>query len=134
MRYLLDTDICVYISRQRPREVLERLQTLSFGEVNVSAITESELIYGALKSANPAKKLEQMAAVTSFAPPLPLDSAVANTAAEIRLDLERRGLKIGPYNTLIAAHALSLGLTLVTNNVREFSRISGLQVENWLEP
>jgi len=134
MRYLLDTDTCVYISRQRPIGVLERLQTLEFGEVNISVITEFELTYGALKSANPERKLAQMATVTSFAPPLSLDSTVANAAAKIRLDLERKGLKIGPYDTLIAAHALSLSLVLVTNNVREFSRIPNLKIENWLEP
>ncbi|RIH87085.1 tRNA(fMet)-specific endonuclease VapC [Calidithermus terrae] len=134
MRYLLDTDICIHVARHRPRQVLERLRSLEYGEVNISVITEFELTYGALKSADPQGKLAQVELVTRFAPPLPLDSSAVAAAARIRLELERKGLRIGAYDTLIAAQALSSGLTLVTNNVREFGRVEGLRVENWLEP
>ncbi|WP_027891549.1 type II toxin-antitoxin system VapC family toxin [Calidithermus chliarophilus] len=134
MRYLLDTDICIHVARHRPRQVLERLRSLEYGEVNISVITEFELTYGALKSADPQGKLAQVELVTRLAPPLPLDSSAVAAAARIRLELERKGLRIGAYDTLIAAQALSLGLTLVTNNVREFGRVEGLRVENWLEP
>lgn len=134
MRYLLDTDICIHVARHRPRQVLERLRSLEYGEVNISVITEFELTYGALKSADPQGKLAQVELVTRLAPPLPLDSSAVAAAARIRLELERKGLRIGAYDTLIAAQALSLGLTLVTNNVREFGRVEELRVENWLEP
>ena len=131
MRYLLDTDTCSYIARQRPPQVRQRLQGLAYGQVHISVVTEFELTYGALKSARPQEKLAQVTQVTRLAPPLPLDSASMVLAAQIRLDLEQKGIKIGAYDTLIAGQALELGLVLVTHNLSEFGRVKGLKLEDW---
>lgn len=131
MRYLLDTDTCIYIARQRPPQVHRRLQELTYGQVHISVITEFELTYGALKSARPQEKLAQVAQVARLAPPLVLDSASMALAAQIRLDLEQQGIRIGAYDILIAGQALNLGLVLVTHNLREFGRVQGLRLEDW---
>ncbi len=133
IRWLLDTNICIYIIRQKPLQVISRLQSLNISDAGISTITLSELDYGVAKSASPA---QNRAALTLFLAPLTIlayDDGAAQHYGEIRAHLERQGTPIGPLDTLIAAHALALRCTLVTNNVREFSRVPDLQIENWLD-
>jgi tRNA(fMet)-specific endonuclease VapC len=131
MRYLLDTDICIYIAKGRPAAVLSRLARLKQGDAGISVVTYLELLYGAWKSSSFEENVARIETFERLIPAQPLDRSVARHYAKLRTDLERSGSPIGPYDMLIAAHALSLGLILVTNNVREFSRVHGLRVENW---
>lgn len=132
MNYILDTNTCIYIIKKKPASVLERFSNVPLGQIGISVITLAELEYGARKSANPQKNL---AALQQFL--IPFDIFNFNYEATIEYglihsDLERKGTPIGPLDTLIAAHAKSLNCTLVTNNEKEFRRIEGLQVENWV--
>jgi len=132
VRYLLDTNICIYIIKKRPPEVLERLVSLDPEEVGVSSITVAELEYGVAKSSRPRQNRE---ALLNFLAPLQIlafDDQAAQHYGKIRAYLERKGQTIGAMDLLIAAHARSLSLTLVTNNEKEFSRVPGLTVENWV--
>jgi len=131
MRYLLDTNICIYIARRRPPQVLSRMEQLRPGDVGMSVITYLELVYGATKSQQAEANLAKIEQLRELIPVQPLDSAAGRHYGLLRVELERKGSPIGSYDLLIAAHALSLGLTLVTNNVREFSRLPGLHLENW---
>ncbi|MBW4689815.1 MAG: type II toxin-antitoxin system VapC family toxin [Komarekiella atlantica HA4396-MV6] len=133
MLYLLDTNICIYLIKQKPQKVLDRFQTLNIPDVGISSITVAELEYGVAKSEQQEKN---RAALLQFLLPLEIvefNQASAMIYGSIRSDLESRGLIIGAMDMLIASHALSLGVTLVTNNVREFSRIPTLLLENWVE-
>jgi tRNA(fMet)-specific endonuclease VapC len=133
MRYLLDTNICIYLIKQKPQKVLDKFQTLSISDVGISSITVAELEYGVAKSE---QQYKNRIALLQFLLPLEIvefNQASATIYGNIRSDLENRGLIIGAMDMLIAAHALSLGVTLVTNNLREFSRISTLLLENWVE-
>lgn len=133
MKYLLDTNICIYIIKQKPIEVFAKFQSLEIGSIGISSITLAELQYGVRKSAKVEKNLE---ALEKFISPMEIfdfDQEATHTYGIIRADLESRGLSIGPLDTLIAAHALSRNLTLVTNNEREFKRVNGLTVENWVK-
>jgi tRNA(fMet)-specific endonuclease VapC len=130
MAFLLDTDTCIYALKQN-RNVLERLLSKSRDEILVSVITEAELRTGAAKSSAPIRTLRL---VENFLRPLAIaefrsDDAIAY--AHIRAKLERAGTRIGPLDTLIASQAVARRLTLVSNNEREFRRVSGLHVENW---
>jgi len=131
MEYLLDTNICIYIIKRKPEIVLEKFKELALGSVGISTITLAELEYGIRKSGNPSKNLE---ALNQFLVPLDILDFDYNATLEygkIRADLERLGTPIGPLDTLIAAHALSQNVTLVTNNENEFRRVAALKVENW---
>jgi tRNA(fMet)-specific endonuclease VapC len=131
-RYLLDTNTCIYIRRRRPPTVLARFDRLQPGDAALSVITFGELLYGAEKSQNRAgalKSLEELATITPILL-LPLDAA--HLYGEIRASLEAKGEVIGNNDLWIAAHAKAAGLTLVTNNEREFKRIAGLKIENWV--
>ena len=131
MEYLLDTNICIYIIKKRPIGVFEKFKSLSIGSIGISSITLAELQYGIMKSSFPEKNQE---ALDKFITPLEIIDFDYNATIEygkIRADLERRGTSIGPLDTLIAAHAKSLDLILVTNNEKEFEWILGLKVENW---
>lgn len=133
MRYLLDTDTCIMIIRQKPPRLLERLLAQDPGSVGVSAITVAELSYGVWKSRDPARNSQ---ALERFLLPLivaPFDEAAATAYGPIRTALESSGQIIGGMDLLIAAHARALKAVLVTNNVREFQRIPGLMIENWME-
>ncbi|MGZ0656903.1 type II toxin-antitoxin system tRNA(fMet)-specific endonuclease VapC [Coraliomargarita sp. W4R72] len=132
MKYLLDTDICIFIIRRRPESVFAKLRKLTVGSVGISSITYSELYFGAYKSQNPEKNLSALETFTAPLEILPFDADAAKTYGKIRRQLEQQGLPIGPLDQLIAAHAHSLNLTLVSNNTREFSRVEGLRLENWL--
>lgn len=131
MRLMLDTNICIYIIKQKSPEVLARFNTYRVGDIAVSSITVAELQYGVQKSRQPERNQE---ALDQFLLPLIVvgfDQSAAMSYGVIRASLERQGRPIGPLDMLIAAHALSLGWTLVTNNVSEFVRVKGLAVENW---
>jgi tRNA(fMet)-specific endonuclease VapC len=131
MKYLLDTNICIYCIKKNPEMVFERMQSQKIGDIGISAITYSELQYGVFLSSDVERNT---AALAEFVVPLEIadyTADVAETYGFIRATLKKRGRLIGPLDLLIAAHALHLQSTLVTNNVREFSRISGLNVENW---
>ena len=132
MRYLLDTDTCIVIAREKPAHVLGRLQRLKPGDVGMSVVTYLELCYGARKSQAPDANLSKLTQLASLIPPMPLEANTASYYAGIRVDLERAGRRIGAYDLLIAAHALTLRLILITNNTDEFSRIRGLRLENWV--
>jgi tRNA(fMet)-specific endonuclease VapC len=133
MRYLLDTNLCIYIAKQKPPGGLARLQRLRPGDVGMSVITYLELVYGAWKSQRREENLERIRELELQVPVLAMDASTGRHYGQVRAELERKGAPIGAYDRLIAAHALSLGLTLVTNNVREFRRIAQLRVENWAE-
>jgi tRNA(fMet)-specific endonuclease VapC len=130
MTHLLDTDICIFATKQSPA-VLGHLKRLDAGDACMSVVAYLELVHGAWKSARPAENLKAIEALAQVVPVLPLGADVALHYARIRRELEQAGTPIGPYDMLIAAHALSLDLTLVTNNTREFNRVKGLRVENW---
>jgi tRNA(fMet)-specific endonuclease VapC len=134
MEYLLDTDTCIFCQRYRPPEVRQRLEEVGLDAVNLSVITAFELRYGAEKHPSPIKARGNLRVFLFPFRVLPWTDQCATEAARIRAVLEKRGASIGGYDLLIAAHAKFLGLTLVTNNVREFNRVDGLKVENWCPP
>lgn len=132
MRVLLDTNICIYLIRERPPEVLRRFEEHAVGDIGLSSVTVAELYFGAHKSRRPDQNKR---ALEQFLLPLEItgfDHEAAAAYGGTRAVLENRGTPIGSLDTLIAAHAVSLDVTLVTNNVREFERVPGLRVENWV--
>ena len=128
--YLLDTDTCIFALKQVP-EVLGTMLSQPRASIFVSVISESELRFGAAKSAAPAKNARRLDAFLAPLQILEYGSVDAAAYAHLRAKLERDGRPIGPLDTLIASHAIARQLTLVTNNVREFARVPGLRVENW---
>jgi tRNA(fMet)-specific endonuclease VapC len=132
--YMLDTDTCVYIARGKDRRLEARLTQTATGDIAVSAVTYGELAYGAAKSKWSDLAEQNLNALVINTRILPIDDKVAAAYGKLRADLERQGRIIGNNDLWIGAHALSLGLTLVTNNEREFRRIEGLSVENWSKP
>ncbi len=132
LRYLLDTNICIYIAKQSPVEVLTRFERLSVGDVGMSTITYGELLYGAQKSLHPKKTLAILEELAGLIPPLPISTEAGKFYGKIRSTLEKKGKMIGNNDLWIAAHAMSLNVTLVTNNLKEFSRISHLKTDNWV--
>lgn len=132
LRYLLDTNICIYIAKKKPPSVLQKFEKLSTGQIGMSIITYGELFYGAQKSEFSKKNIAQLEELSSFIPPIPLSIDVGKRYGEIRSSLEKSGMPIGNNDLWIAAHALSLKLILVTNNIKEFSRIPKLKLENWV--
>ena len=133
MRWMLDTNICIAIIRRRPEAALRRLRGKAIGQVGVSAITVSELQYGAAKSTHPEQARQALTEFLLSLEVAPYDDAASAAYGPLRARLEARGEPIGPLDTLIAAHAFSLGAVLVTNNTREFSRVAGLAIEDWLD-
>lgn len=132
MLYLLDTNICIYLIKKRPVEALEQFNRHSPQDVAISTITLFELEYGVQKSQHTQRSQN---ALTKFLLPLNLvdiDRFAAIQAAAIRVELNKKGMPIGPYDLLIAGLALSQNMVLVTNNTREFERIDGLRIENWV--
>ena len=132
MMYMLDTNICIYIIKHKPEKVIDRFLKLDPKDICISSITFAELSYGAEKSL---AKIKNHIALTLFLSNLEIKSFDMKAAEEygyVRAELEAKGLPIGPLDTEIAAHARSLGLILVTNNTREFERVEGLKVENWV--
>jgi tRNA(fMet)-specific endonuclease VapC len=130
--YLLDTNICIYIINRRPLGVFDRLAGLKFGQVAISSITGAELSFGVSKSGS----RRNVEALDKFLAPLDIlsfDEAAMRAYGPLRSHLEGQGTPIGSMDLLIAAHALALDATLVTNNSREFQRVPGLVLENWVE-
>ena len=133
MTFMLDTDICIYTIKRKPIRVLNRLEKCQPGMVVMSVITFAELVNGARKSQHVEENLNRLNALSELIEVLPFDKDAALAYGEVRSDLEKRGLIIGGNDLFIAAHALSLNLTLVTNNQKECSRVKGLKIENWGE-
>ena len=130
-RYLLDTNICIYIRREKPERVLRHFDKLSPGEAAISVITYGQLLCGATKSSRREAALETVREFVRLVLPLPLLEKAAEAYGFVRANLEARGEMIGSNDLWIAAHALAAGLTLVTNNEKEFRRVRGLKVKNW---
>lgn len=133
MRYLLDTNACVDYLTGRYPSVAARLRALGSSDVCLSSVVVAELRYGADKSAHVRRNHRMLDTLMDKIPCQAFDDAAAAAYGKVRSDLERRGRPIGSNDMLIAAHALSLGLVLVTDNVREFGRVKGLSLENWRE-
>jgi len=130
-RFLLDTNICIYIAKRRPPEVASRFESLRPGDVGMSINTYGELLSGAEKSQHPQPAKERLQRFVELVPVLPLPDESPRHYARIRSELERAGTPIGANDLWIASHALATGLTLVSNNFREFGRVTGLETENW---
>jgi tRNA(fMet)-specific endonuclease VapC len=131
MKYMLDTNICIYIIKRKPQAVIERFLRTDISQIGLSSITLSELLYGVSKSSKPGQN--QMALMQFVAPMeiLPYGDDPAQYYGNLRVHLEKQGTPIGVLDMLIAAHALSTACTLITNNEKEFSRIPNLKIENW---
>jgi tRNA(fMet)-specific endonuclease VapC len=131
LRYLLDTNICIYIQRRKPQNVLVHFQKLKPGDAAISVITWGELLYGAEKSQQREKTLQVLEEFASLVPVLPIPENAGKAYGTIRSLLESRGELIGNNDLWIAAHATATELTIVTNNEREFRRVPGLKIQNW---
>jgi tRNA(fMet)-specific endonuclease VapC len=130
-RYMLDTNICIYIANRRPPEVKAHFERLKPGQLVMSAVTYGELAYGVSKSHRRNQALHQLDELLHSIPIEPIDAEAALVYGEIRAYLEKKGMLIGNNDLWIGAHALARHLTLATNNEREFKRIPGLSLENW---
>jgi tRNA(fMet)-specific endonuclease VapC len=133
-RYLLDTNICIYIRQRRSQALQDRFEGLTAGEAAISIITYGELHFGAEKSAEPELARQKLRNLVTALPVLPLPVEAGAHYGAVRAFLERRGEPIGGNDLWIAAHALAAQLILVTNNEREFRRVPHLNVENWSAP
>ena len=131
IKYMLDTDICIYTMKRKPLEVRRRFNIHS-GAICISTVTLGELVHGVEKSNNPRSNLESLEGFAGRLEVINYDEVAAYHFGQLRHEL--KGQEIGPYDFMIAAHARSLGLTLITNNTREFKRVDGLRIENWIEP
>lgn len=132
MKVMLDTNICIYLIKQQPPTILERFRAHPVGDIGLSSITAAELAYGVSKSRHVTKNRH---ALEQFLAPLEVaafDQVAAWAYGRLREQLEAKGTPIGSMDMLIAAHALSLGIRLVSNNLREFRRVPGLRLENWV--
>jgi len=128
---MLDTDICIYLAKNRYPQVTARFERLKLEQPVMSAITYGELQYGANKSTERSRALSQLAELIQYIPVESISSSAAQAYGEIRATLEKQGQVIGNNDIWIAAHAMALDVTLATNNDREFLRVIGLSVENW---
>jgi len=131
LKYMLDTNIVIYTMKNKPASVRERFKK-HHGRMCISSITFMELVYGAERSSNPERNLTSLEGFVARMDVLLLDDSAAAHAGQIRAELARLGMPIGPYDQLIAGHARSQGLVLVTNNEKEFARVPGLRTENWV--
>ncbi len=132
MKFMLDTNICIYLIKHRPQGLRNRFERTAAGDIVVSTVTLAELECGAAKSGRPEKNRAALAVFASALETVPFEPGAARIYGRIRALLEKRGQMIGSLDVLIAAHALSLGVQLVTNNEAEFKRVPGLRVVNWL--
>lgn len=131
LRYMLDTNICIYVIKQRPAAAQQHFNAHA-SRLCISSVTVAELMYGAEKSAKPEHNLSIVESFCARLAVLQFDESAAGHFGQIRAALERAGTPIGAYDLMIAAHARSHGLTVITNNEREFNRVPGLVVENWV--
>ncbi len=132
MRYMLDTNICIYLIKHKPPQVFEKLQEHNPDEICISAVTYAELVHGVEKSKAVERNRLALTILLSNIEILDFDMKAAEEYGRIRADLEKKGTPIGPLDMMIAGHAKSLGYTVVTNNVGKFKRVEGLQYENWV--
>lgn len=130
LRYMLDTNICIYVIKNRPPALRERFNEHA-QDLCISSVTLAELVHGAEKSANRKINLDVVEGFAARLTVLPFEEKAAAHYGQIRAELEHKGTPIGPYDLMIAGHARGEGLVLVTNNVREFERVDGLRIENW---
>lgn len=130
MKYLLDTDSCIYLLKRSSALLAQRLVARPSSEVCISAISVAELWYGAAKSGHP-RTADRLRAFLDTIPEAPFDAISAKAAGEVRAELERAGTPIGPHDTLIAGHARELRATLITHNVKEFQRVKGIKLADW---
>jgi len=133
MKYLIDTNICIYIMNNHPAAVLEKFKQVQVGDIGISSITVSELYYGACKSNRMKHNFDRLEEFLYPFDILNYDENASREYGKIRARLEKKGLVIGPLDMLIAAHALSLQRIIITNNAKEFKRINSLRVENWVQ-
>ncbi len=131
IKFMLDTDICSYIMREKPIQVLERFDSFEMGQFCISIITYAEFKYGILRSTNPQKHKSLVERFILHVDILPWDQSAADNYADIRQSLESQGHTIGNMDMMIAAHARSIDYTLVTNNEKHFNRVPNLNIENW---
>lgn len=133
MRYMLDTNICIYAIKHKPQQVFDRLMAHGPEEICISSVTYAELIHGVEKSASAERNRMALALLLSGIEILDFDVPAANEYGKIRAGLEKAGTPISPLDMMIAGHAMSRGYTVVTNNTGEFSRVPGLVLENWAQ-
>lgn len=131
-RYMLDTNMCIYLMKHQPEAVARRFAQCYVGDVVMSAITYAELAYGTSVAANPEREAANLAALVEDIPVLAFDAPAGLAYGPIRLATRER--KTDALDKLIAAHAVALGVTLVTNNVKDFAKYPGIVIENWLTP
>ena len=132
MRYMLDTNICIYVIKHKPVTVFQKLQNINPEDVCISSVTYAKLVHGVEKSVAVEKNRLALSMLLANMEILDFDMDAADCYGKIRAALEKKGTPIGTLDMMIAAHAQSLGYTVVTNNVKEFSRVSALQIENWV--
>lgn len=132
MKLMLDTNICIAIIKKKPKNILQKLSDYQIGDICISSVTLAELRYGVAKS----KYIEKnRVALDEFILPLEVadfDELATHYYGTLRANLEKQGIPIGPLDTMIGAHALSLNVTLVTNNTKEFNRVVGLKLIDWI--
>ena len=133
MRYMLDTNICIYVIKHKPETVFQKLQNINPEDVCISSVTYAELVHGVEKSIAVEKNRLALSMLLANMEILDFDADAADCYGKIRAGLERKGTPIGPLDMMIAGHAQSLGYTVVTNNVKEFSRVAALKIEDWAE-
>lgn len=133
MRYMLDTNICIYAIKHKPEKVFQKLQEVEPEDVSVSSVTYAELVHGVEKSVAVEKNRLALSMLLANIEILDFNVDAADCYGKIRADLEKKGTLIGPLDMMIAGHAQSLGYTVVTNKVKEFSRVMDLKIENWAE-
>ena len=133
MRYMLDTNICIYAIKHKPEKVFRELQKHDPFEICISSVTYAELAHGVEKSAAVEKNRVALSMLLANIEILSFDVNAANNYGKIRADLEKKGTPIGPLDMMIAGHAQSLGYTVVTNNIKEFARVDNLKTVNWAE-
>ena len=133
MRYMLDTNICIYSIKHKPEQVFLRLQEHEPADICIYSVTYAELVHGVEKSQAIEKNRLALALLLSNIEILNVDANAAESYGKIRADLEKQGTSIGPLDMMIAGHAKSLNYTVVTNNTKEFNRVPGLKIENWAE-
>ena len=131
IRYLLDTNICIYIRQKKPPEVMRHFEELEPGDAGISVITYGELIYAAEKSAHRSEAIRRLQDLVTVLPALPMPEAAANIYGKLRSELEARAEMIGNNDLWIAAHAITAQAILVTNDESEFRRVRGLRLQNW---
>ncbi len=131
MKYMLDTNICIFIIKQKPESVIQRFMELKPGDICISSITYAELVHGAERSRGKEKNRLALTTFLSEIPILPFDDLAAQTYGRVKAELQREGISFSQLDALIAAHAKSKELILVSNHIRDFARVDGLIVEDW---